>query len=249
MRKMSQEIAFEYWLSYMLLPSLGEKVLSLTPSKKLQTTCFFENILKVDQSCCCNDKKNEPVGVLGGRFVVAVIQLSLVKNIDFTIRSLLPDSQKQVSWLFKSSVKTDLGNIIPFLERRGQRGVFCEGWLPYLLLPLLNVRVLSDDFPPRNQKHPFYFRKFKIITKVLVVMKKKIEQVCFSGKFEVATIQLLLHECTSFTIRPQIPGSKKHAFMQFQSCIRTLLGHTVQIHENRGQRTVYLECWLPYLER
>ena len=62
-----------------------------------------------------------------GRFVVAVIQLSLVKNIAFTTRSLFPGSQKQVSWLFKSSVKTDLGNTAPLLERRGQGRVFCEG--------------------------------------------------------------------------------------------------------------------------
>lgn len=46
--------------------------------------------------------------------------------------------------------------------------------------------------------------------------KKKIEQVCFSGKFEAATIQLLLQEGTSLVISPQIPGSQKHVFVQFQ---------------------------------
>ena len=80
-------------------------------------------------------------------------------------------------------------------------------------------------------------------------MKKKIEQVCFSGKFEAATIQLLLQKGTSFPISPQIPGSQKHVFVQFQSCIKTLLEHTVQFHENRGQKMVYLEYWLPCLER
>lgn len=46
-------------------------------------------------------------------------------------------------------------------------------------------------------------------------MKKKLNK-CVSGKFEVTFLQLLLHECTSFTIRPQIPGSKKHAFVSFR---------------------------------
>ena len=80
-------------------------------------------------------------------------------------------------------------------------------------------------------------------------MKKNNEQVCFSGKFEAATIQLLLQEGTSFAISPQIQSSQKKVFVQFQSCIKTLLGHTVQFHGNRGQKIVYLECWLPYLER
>lgn len=108
-----------------------------------------------------------------------------------------------------------------------------------LIVTLIKCKVLSDDFPQKSETS-ILFQENSNHSKVLVVMKK-IEQVCFLA-VEVTFIQLLLHECTSFTIRPQIPGSKKHAFMQFQSCIRTLLGHTVQIRENRGQRTVYLEC-------
>ena len=59
--------------------------------------------------------------------------------------------------------------------------MFCGCWLPNLLFLLLCETLLSNDFPT-NLKHPFYFRKFKIMTKVFFffffffVMKRKINQ-------------------------------------------------------------------------
>ena len=77
--------------------------------------------------------------------------------------------------------------------------------------------------------------------------EEKKEPVCFSGKFNAASIQVSPGENTSFTIRPQFPGSQNHVSLQFQNCVKTFLGHTVPFHEKIGQRKVLFECWLPYL--
>ena len=52
---------------------------------------------------------------------------------------------------------------------------------------------------------------------------EKNETVCFSGSFEVETIQLSQWENTSFAIRPQFPSSQKHVSLQFQNCLKTHL--------------------------
>ena len=58
-----------------------------------------------------------------------------------------PGSQKYVSWLFQSFVKTNLGHSVRIHEKRRSGRVFCEFSLPYLLLPWLAETDLSDDFP------------------------------------------------------------------------------------------------------
>ena len=69
---------------------------------------------------------------------------------------------------------------------------------------------------------------------------EKNETVCFSGSFEVETIQLSQWENTSFAIRPQFPGSQNHVSLKFQNCVKTLLGHTVPFHEKTGRG----KCWV-----
>ena len=39
----------------------------------------------------------------------------------------------------------------------------------------------------------------------------------------------------------------KQVSLQFQSCVKMLLRHTVQFHEKRSWGRVFRECWLPYL--
>ena len=76
---------------------------------------------------------------------------------------------------------------------------------------------------------------------------EKNETVCFSGSFEVETIQLSQWENTSFAIRPQFPGSQNHVSLHFQNCVKTLLGHTVPFREKGTVSEESVECWLPYL--
>ena len=54
--------------------------------------------------------------------------------------------------------------------------MFCGCWLPNLLFLLLCETLLSNDFPARSLKDPFYFRKFKITTEAFSVVKRKINQ-------------------------------------------------------------------------
>ena len=156
----------ECWLSYLYSPMLGETVLSddfLGRSCK-QPDAFRK--LKIMSKLLCSEEKHKSVGFFG-RFEATFIQLLLVEDNASTERAQFPSSQRHVIWLFKSRVKTHLGNIVPFQESKGQGRVFCECWLPYLLLLWLNESELSVDIPARIWKHPFYFIKCKILNSVL----------------------------------------------------------------------------------
>ena len=59
-----------------------------------------------------------------------------------------------------------------------------------MLLPCLGETVLSDDFPVKSEKQPFPSRKLKYLTKVVVLMKRKMDQCVVSGSFEVEIIQI-----------------------------------------------------------
>ena len=118
-----------------------------------------------------------------------------------------------------------------------QGKVFCEYSLLYLLLLLVDEREMSDDFPQEGGS--FLFQKTQNYDQSCCLNEIKIETVCFSGKFKAVTLQHSLGEDTSFAIRPQFPGLQKHVSLQFQSCVKTFLGHTVQIHEKRCQVRVF----------
>ena len=69
----------------------------------------------------------------------------------------------------------------------------------------------------------------------------------FSYSFEAVTIHPSRGENPFFAIRPQYPGSQKHSSLKFQSCVKTVLGHTASLHEKRVQEKVFCECWVSYL--
>ena len=79
----------------------------------------------------------------------------------------------------QSCVKTLLGCIVRFLEKRGQGRVFCECWVPYPLLPWLIETVLSDDFSARSGKKTVSLVKLKYLIKTVVEMKRKMDQCVF----------------------------------------------------------------------
>ena len=77
-----------------------------------------------------------------------------------------------------------------------------------MLLSCLGENVLSDDFRVKSEKEPFPSRKLKYLTKVVVLMKRKMDQCVVSGSFEAGIIQISQRENTSFAIRPQFSGSQ-----------------------------------------
>ena len=141
------------------------------------------------------------------------IQLSWGENTAFAIRPQFPSSQKHVSFLFQSCVRKHEGHTVPLHEKRCQVRVFCVCWLPYLLLPWLVETVMSDDFPARMATACF-FMKTQMFDKMCCFNEKKNEPVCFLGRFEAATIQLLQRE-NRLAIRSQFPGSQKHVCLSF----------------------------------
>ena len=80
---------------------------------------------------------------------------------------------------YQSCVKTLLGCIVRFHEKRGQGRVFCECWLPYPLLPWLTETVFSNDFSARSGKKPVSLVKLKYLIKTVVEVKKKSTSVFF----------------------------------------------------------------------
>ena len=105
---------------------------------------------------------------------------------------------------------------IPWEKKKCQGIVFCECWLPFLLLWLGTVRWL----PSKKSEACFLFQKTQNHDQRRGWNEKENEEVCFSGKYEAETTQISLGEYTSFAIRPQCPGSQKHVSLQFQSCVR-----------------------------
>ena len=68
--------------------------------------------------------------------------------------------------------------------------------------------------------------------------EEKHEPVCFPGRSVAATIQVSQGKNTSFAIRPQFPSSQKHVSQQLQSCVKTLLRHSVTFHQKRSGASV-----------
>ena len=69
----------------------------------------------------------------------------------------------------------------------------------------------------------------------------------FSGKFKAETIHLSLEENTTFFHQVSIHRSQNGVFLQFQSCVKTILGHTVPCHEKKGQGRVFFGFRMPFL--
>ena len=109
---------------------------------------------------------------------------------------------------------------------------------------LLGESVLSDDFPVRqSSKQPVSFRKL-ILDQSCYCNEENNKPVCFSGRFITATIQFSQGKNTAFCIQPQSACCQIHISLQFQSCVKIHLGHTVPFHEKRiqGQCYVSVDC-------
>lgn len=153
---------------------------------------------------------------------------------------------KNVSKQFLRRVKIHWGHVKAFYEKRGQVRVYCECWLSYLFLLCLGDSVLSEVFPERSGKQPLSFRKLKYLTKIVVVMKRKMKQCVFlagldwnypystGGKFcfwHYMTIHKFTKTC--FPARSEW-------------CEITRRTHCTIPWEVRSEKSI-LWCWLPFL--
>lgn len=117
------------------------------PASSGKQPISLENCLEnsnIDQSWCFNEEKNETLfswqvwacnhpAFTGGKYCL----LHQAPNPRFTKTWFLTVSELS---------KYTLGYNVLFHEKRCQGRVFCERWLPYLLLPWLGETVLSDEF-------------------------------------------------------------------------------------------------------
>ena len=204
----------------------------------------FQKTPKFDKSCCI-EEKNEPV-CFSGRFEAGITQLPKVKNTTFTIRAQFPGSQKHVSWLFQSCIKTHLWHSGPFHEKGCQGSVL---WVLTAISVVTLIRWFCTVRQPPNKKWQAacFFWKTQKLNQNCCCHEEKNEPVCFSGRFEAGIIQLINVENTCFTIRAQFPVSQKHVSWQLQSCLKIHLGHIVPFHEKRCQGRLFSENWFPYL--
>ena len=120
-----------------------------------------------------------------------------------------------------------------------------EWWLPYLLLLWLGGTVLSDEFPVWSWKHPFYFRK-QNHDESCCCNEENNEPMCFTATLR---LQLSSFHSGKILLLPSgpLPRFTKTCLAQFQSCVKTLLGHNVPFHEKGGQKREFCGCWMPYL--
>ena len=107
----------------------------------------------------------------------------------------------------QSCVKTLLGCIVRFLEKRGQGRVFCECWVPYPLLPWLIETVLSDDFSARSGKKTVSLLKLKYLIKTVVEMRRKMDQCVFLADLRLQISNI--HWWKIFAL-PSGPNSQVH---------------------------------------
>ena len=95
-------VFFKCWLPN-LLP-WSENLSCQKTSQQEVASSLFQKTQKLDQSCCYNEERHEPVW-FSGRFEATTIELSQLENTSLAIRPQCPGSQKHVSLHFQSSVK------------------------------------------------------------------------------------------------------------------------------------------------
>ena len=96
----------------------------MTSQQEVASTCFFQITEKLEQNCCCNEGKNEPV-CFYGNFKAENVQLSQVGKYLFFHLAPVPRFTKICSVHSQSDVWVLLGHSVPFDEKRWQGIVFC----------------------------------------------------------------------------------------------------------------------------
>ena len=164
------------WLPYLLLLWLGEILLSDDfPAKSWKHAFYFRKLNIVNKAVVMKRKM---------KYVfLASLRLQLCslywEKYFFCHKFPVPRFTKSCFPVVSELCKDLIGYTVPFYEKTGQRRVFCECWLPYLLLPWLGDSVQSDSLPTRSGKQHVYSGKLKNLTKTVAVMKRKMNPCVF----------------------------------------------------------------------
>ena len=70
-------------------------------------------------------------------------------------------------------------------------------------------------------------------------MKGKMNQCIFLVSLRLKLSTFHWRKILLFSIRSPFTGSQNGVFLQFQSCVKTILGHAVPCHEKKGQGRVF----------
>ena len=143
------------------------------PRKKWQAPRFFQKTHKLDQNCCCKEENNKPV-------YLAALQLKLFsfhsRKILFASRPQFPGSQNMFACILELCKETPRKPWnISWEKRSGESVLWVLTAIPIVTLIWWNCANLQT----RSGKQHVSFRKLKIYTKAVVVMKSKISQCVF----------------------------------------------------------------------
>jgi len=233
------------WPPYLLLLWLGEILWSDDfPAKSWRHAFYFRKLNMVNKAVVMKRKMKKYVFLASLRLQLCSLYWG---KYFFCHKFPVPRFTKSCFPVISELCKDLIGYTVPFHEKTGQRRVFCECWLPYLLLPWLGTAVtLKWCCYVTSQQDVtssllfvclFVFQKTPKFDRSCCIEEKN-EPVCFSGRSEAGIIQLPKVKNTTFTIRAQFPGSQQHVSWLFQSCVKTHLWHTGPFHEKGCQGSV-----------
>ena len=231
----------ECWLPYLFLLLWGETTVRWLPSKKSEASFLFQKTQNHDQSCCCNEEKNEPV-CYSGKFKSETNQFSL-RKILFCHQAPIPRFTKTyfpaVSELHKDTPMTRC--TIPLEKMSGRSVLWLLTTKPVVTLVRWNctVRWLIS----RKWQAACRFQKTQ---KLLLEWGDKWISVFFWQVWwwnypAFATGKNFL------CYQAPMPRLTKYMFLCIFRVVKTHLGNTVLFHDKTRQRTVFFETWLPYL--
>ena len=159
------------------------------PREMWHAACFFQKNQILEESCY-NEKKNKSV-CLSGRFEGSTFQLSQGYYTNLAIRPQFSGSKKHVSLRFHSCLKTVQGHTVHFHEKRCQGVCSVSVYYHTYCYPdqwhSNNVRRV----PAVSVKEPVSFRKLRYLTKIVVVMRRKMNPCVFlaSLRLQLSTFQ------------------------------------------------------------
>ena len=125
---------------------------------------------------------------------------------------------------------------IPWEMRSEKSILWC--WLPSLLL-LWSAELSYQMTPQQTVSSSLLPSETQIIDQSCCYSVENDQPMCFSIRFEAATIQHSQGENTDFILRPQFPCLQKQVSLHFQSFVKTHLGHTIPFHEKRDRGRLF----------
>ena len=187
----------------------------MTPQQEVASNLLHSENQKLGQSCCCNEEKNEPPWFC---LVWSCNYPGSKKaNYWFYHKGPIPRFTKTcflaVSKLCKDTPKTCC--TIP-REKKNVRGECSVNFDTITVVTLIWWNSTVRWLHSKKSETSFLFQKTQNHEQSCCCHGKKNEPVCFSGKFNTATIQLSVGEILFFfAIQPQFTGSQKHVSLQF----------------------------------